>query len=46
MWLLPLKDATTFYNKVTIRDYLEHLNAGSGGLEATDIVQLQADMLG
>ena len=31
---------------MTIRAYLEHLKAGSRGLEATDIVQLQADMLG
>jgi hypothetical protein len=44
-WLLPLKDPVTFYNKVPLREYLRHLSASSGGLEATDIVQLQASML-
>ena len=44
-WLLPLKNPTTFYNKVEIREYLRHLTTSSGGLEATDIVELQAAML-
>ena len=43
-WLLPLKDATTFFNKVQLCTYLDHLASSSGGLEATDIVRLHAAM--
>ena len=39
-WLLPLKEDTTFYNKVPHRDFFARLKGGSGGLEATDIVSL------
>jgi hypothetical protein len=45
-WLLPLKDPATFFNKVQIRTYLDHLTSSSGELEATDIVNLHAAMLG
>jgi hypothetical protein len=45
-WLLPLKDPATFFNKVPLRTFLEHLASSSGGLEATDIVHLHAAMRG
>jgi len=45
-WLLPLKDPATFFNKMQIRTYLDHLASSSGGLKATDIVNLHAVMLG
>ena len=45
-WLLPLKEDSTFYNKVPLRDFFSRLKGGSGGLEATDIVSLLSDMLG
>jgi hypothetical protein len=45
-WLLPLKSATTFYNKVSLWDMLQHLatSTSMAGLEATDIVSLFLDM--
>lgn len=45
MWILPLKSATTFYNKVVPRDILDHVTTNSGGLDTTNIVTLQATML-
>ena len=39
-WLLPLKEESTFYNKVPLRDFFARLKGGSGGLEATNIVSL------
>ena len=33
-WFLPLKEETTFYNKVPLRDFFARLKGGSGGLEA------------
>ena len=45
-WLLPLEDPATFFNKVQIRTYLNHLAVSSGRLKATDIVNLHATMLG
>ena len=45
-WFLPLKDTATFFNKVPIRAYLDHLATSSGGLEAMENVHLQAAMLG
>ena len=45
-WLLPLKEETTFYNKVPLRDFFARLKGGSGGLEATDIVSLLLATLG
>ena len=41
-----LKEETTFYNKVPLRDFFAHLKGGSGGLEATDIVSLLLTTLG
>lgn len=43
-WLLPLKSPTTFYNKVSLQDMLQHLATSTAGLEATDIVTLLVDM--
>ena len=45
-WLLPLKEESTFYNKVPLRDFFPRLKGGSGGLEATDIVSFFSSMLG
>ena len=45
-WLLPLKQETTYYNKVPLRDFFARLKIGSGGLEATDIVSLLSATLG
>jgi hypothetical protein len=42
--MLPLKSAITFYNKVSLRDMLQHLATSTAGLEATDIVSLFLDM--
>ena len=38
IWLLPLKEEATFYNKVPLREFFARLKGVSGGLEATDIV--------
>ena len=46
MWILPLKEESTFYNKVLLRDFFDRLKNGSGGLESTDIVSLLSAMLG
>jgi len=43
-WLLSLKSPTTFYNKVSLHDMLQHLASSTAGLEATDIVTLLVDM--
>ena len=45
-WILPLKEETTFYNQVPLRDFFLRLKGGSGGLEATDIVSLLSATLG
>ena len=45
-WLLPLKEESTFYNKVPLREFLARLKGGSGGLESTDIVSLLSTKLG
>ena len=45
-WLLPLKEETTFYNKLPLRDFFMPLKVSSGGLEATDIVSLLSATLG
>ena len=34
-WILPLKEETTFYKKVPLRNFFARLKGGSGGLEAT-----------
>ena len=46
MCILPLKEETTFYNKVPLRDFFGRLKNGSGGLEATNIVSLLSAMIG
>ena len=38
--LLPLKEKSTFYNKVPLHDYFARLKGGSGSLEATNIISL------
>ena len=45
-WLLPLKEETTYYNKVPLRDFFALLKRDSGGLKATDIVSLLSATLG
>ena len=45
-WLLPLKEKTTFYNKVPLRDFFARHKGGSGGLKATDIGSLLSATLG
>ena len=45
-WILSLKSSSTFYNKVSIRDLIDHLTTSTVGLEATDIVSLFIDMVG
>ena len=44
-WLLPLKEESTFYNKVSLRKFFTLLKGGSGGLEATNIISLLSSML-
>ena len=45
-WLLPLKEESTFYNKVPLRDFFARLKGGSGGLKATNILSLLSTTLG
>ena len=45
-WFLPLKEESTFYNKVPLRDFFAFLKGGSGGLESTNIVSLLCTTLG
>ena len=45
-WILPLKEETTFYNKVPLRYFFAHIKGSSGGLEATNIISLLSAMLG
>ena len=45
-WLLSLKEESTFYNKVPLRNFFARLKGGSGGFGATDIVSLLSAMLG
>ena len=45
-WLLTLKEETTFYKKVPLRNFFTRLKGGSGGLEATDIVSILSAILG
>ena len=37
-WILPLKEETTYYNKVPLQDFFARLKSGSGGLEAREEV--------
>ena len=45
MWLLPLKDTITYYNKVTLLKMIEHLANSSDRLKATNIVGIQDSTL-
>ena len=45
-WLLPLNEESTFYNKVSHRDFFARLKGGSSGFKATDIVSLLSATLG
>jgi hypothetical protein len=45
-WYKDLKDAESFYTKVTAFDLLDHLNRNCGGLHAIDLVHLNTAMMG
>ena len=42
----PPQGESTFYNKVSLRDFFNRLKNGSVGLKATDIASLLSTMLG
>ena len=44
IWYNDLKDAETFYTKVTALEIMAHLNANSGGLHAIDMISLCSNM--
>jgi hypothetical protein len=44
VWYNDLKDADTFYTKVTAREIIAFLNANSGGLHAIDMISLRTNM--
>ena len=44
LWINDLKDANTFYTKVTALQIMTHLNANSGGLHAIDMIALRTGM--
>ena len=44
IWYNNLKDADTFYTKVTAIDIMALLNANSGGLHAVDMISLCTNM--
>ena len=44
LWINNLKDANTFYTKVTALQIMAHLNANSGGLHAINMIALQNAM--
>lgn len=44
MWYNDLKDADTFYTKVTALEIISFLDANSGGLHATDMIFLRTNM--
>jgi hypothetical protein len=45
IWYNDLKDADTFYTKVTAIDIMALLNANSGGLHAVDMISLRTNMM-
>jgi hypothetical protein len=45
IWYKDLKNADTFYTKVSAIDMMALLNANSGGLYALDIIMLHTDMM-
>ena len=44
IWYNDLKDADTFYTKVTAIEIMAHLDANSGGLHALDMISLRTNM--
>jgi hypothetical protein len=44
IWYNNLKDAETFYTKVTALEIMAHLNANSGGLHVIDMISLHSNM--
>ena len=44
IWYNDLKDADTFYTKVTAIDIMALLDANSGGLHAVDMISLHTDI--
>jgi hypothetical protein len=44
VWYNDLKDADTFYTKVTALEIISFLNANSGGLHAIDMISLRTNM--
>jgi hypothetical protein len=44
VWYNNLKDADTFYTKVTAREIIAFLDANSGGLHAIDMISLRTNM--
>ena len=44
LWINNLKDADTFYTKVTALQIMAHLDANSGGLHAINMIALQTAM--
>ncbi len=46
IWYKDLRHARTFYNKVTARELLEHLDANCGGLHPSELINLNTEMMG
>jgi hypothetical protein len=44
VWYNDLKDADTFYTKMTAREIIAFLNANSGGLHAINMMSLRSNM--
>jgi len=44
IWYIDLKDAKTFYTKVTASEIMALLDANSGGLHAADMISLRTNM--
>jgi hypothetical protein len=44
LWINDLKDADTFYTKVTALEIMAHLDANSGGLHAINMLTLRTGM--
>ncbi len=44
VWFNDLKDADTFYTKVTALEIIAFLDANSGGLHAVDMISLRTNM--
>jgi hypothetical protein len=44
VWYNDLKDADTFYKKVTALEIISFLDANSGGLHAIDMISLRTNM--